>query len=74
MATQIIRQQETRAIPGVPRMNREGVGEIFSAVGEVLRLHIGTPFGLRAEEKPTESISPMEKAVIDAFRLGVPLF
>ncbi len=73
MATQIIRQQETRAIPGVPRINRERVGEFFSALGEVVRLHIGAPYGTYAVGKLPESISPTEKAVIDAYSWGMHL-
>ncbi len=73
MATQIIRQQETGAIPGVPRINRERIREFFSAVGSVLRLHIGAPFGTYAVGKPSGSISPTEKAVIDAYGWGMHL-
>ncbi len=73
MATQIIRQRETRAIPGVPRINRERVGEFFSAVGSVLRLHNGAPHETHALGKSAGSISPTEKAVIDAYRWGMHL-
>ena len=73
MATQIIRQQETRAIPRVPRINIERVGKFYSALGEVIRLHVGTPFGTYAVGRPSGSISPTEKAVIDAYSWGMHL-
>ena len=71
MATQAIRQVETIAIPGVSTIER--VGEFISAAGESLRLYIGAPFGIYAEGKLPESFSPREKAVIDAYRWGIPL-
>ena len=73
MATQTIRQREIKAIPGISRTNIEQVGEFISAVGEVLRLYFGAPFGIYTEVKPLESFSPREKAVIDAYRWGMPL-
>ena len=73
MATQIIQQRETRGIPEVSRINRGRVGEFFSALGEVIRLHIGAPYGTYAVGKPPESISPTEKAVIDAYGWGMHL-
>ncbi len=73
MATQIIRQQETRAITAVPRINRERVGEFFSAVGSALRLPIGAPYETYAVGKSAGSISPTEKAVIDAYGWGMRL-
>ena len=71
MATQIIRHPKTIAIPGASTI--EGVGEFISAAGESLRLYIGAPFGIYAEGKLPESFSPSEKAVIDAYRWGIPL-
>ena len=74
MATQTIRQQETTAIPGISRKNIERAGEHISAVGKVLSLFIFAPLGTHPEVKLSESMTPMEKAVTDAFRWGVPLF
>jgi len=73
MATQIIRQRETSAIPGISGDKIERVREFISAVGEVLRLHIGAPYGTYAVGKPSESISPTEKAVIVAYSWGMYL-
>ena len=73
MATQIIRQRETSAIPGISGDKIERVREFISAVGEVLRLGIGAAFGTYAEVKRPESFSPTERAGIDAYRWGMHL-
>ena len=70
MATQIIRQPGTIAIQGVSTIER--LGEFISVSGESLRLYIGAPFGIFAQGKLPESFSPREKAVIDAYRWGIP--
>ena len=73
MATQTIRQHETQSIPGISRKNIERFGDFITALGEFLGPYLCAPFVAYAEGQRPESISPMEKAGIDAYRWEIHL-